>query len=114
MKINKNNKISKQRQWIRTSEVDNGSPGLVVLGDLTEDLEGADLALDVVCLQEVDEQVQPTGVPDGQLAAIQTQVQIQEGAEGYHCRCLVASLEGGGGGVAAMINGRKGPKSARR
>ena len=58
-------------------QVDDGHPGLGVHGDLLQDSEGADLALDVVRFQEVDEQVHPTRVSDGQLGGLLAEVKVQ-------------------------------------
>jgi hypothetical protein len=48
-----------------TFKINNGGPGLVVFGYFPEDPESGYLALYVVGLQQVDEEVQPIRVTDG-------------------------------------------------
>ena len=50
-----------------TSKGNNGFACLVIFRDLPENPEGTNLALDVICLKHVDEEVQSPRVPDGQL-----------------------------------------------
>ena len=76
-----------------TSKVDNGGTGETVGGDLSQDLECADHAARLLGLQEVDEEVESPGVPDGQLTGLLLQVKLQEGTEGNDCGRLVPSLQ---------------------
>lgn len=78
-----------------TSQVNNGSPSLSVLGDLSENLEGANLALGVAGLQQVNEQVQPPRVPDGQLRGFLAEVKVHQQAKGNHRHSLIANLQDG-------------------
>ena len=76
-----------------TTEVHNGCPRDVILGDLPQDLERADHTTRLVGLQQVDEQVQPPRVPDGQLACLLAEVKVQEGTECNDCGRLVPALQ---------------------
>ena len=76
-----------------TGKVHNGGTGETVCGDFSQDLEGPDHAPRLVGLQDVNEQVQPPRVPDGQLTRLLLQVKLQECAEGYDSGRLVPSLQ---------------------
>ena len=75
-----------------TSKVHNGFACLVILRDLSENPEGTNLALEVICLKHVDEEVQSPRVPDGQLGGLLTKVKVHYGAQCNHCCCLVTTL----------------------
>ena len=76
-----------------TSQVNDGSTGEVIGGYLSENLESSDHAACLARLQEVNEEVQPTRVSDGQLTGLLLQVKLHEGTESYHSGCLVATLQ---------------------
>ena len=60
-------KKGKSYHELYTTHVRDGLPDVGMDDDLLEDLEAADLALDVVRLEEVDQDLQPPGVHDGHL-----------------------------------------------
>ena len=62
---------------LSTFQVNDGPSRLIVDGDTVEDPECSNLTLDIICLQQVDEQVQPPTVPDGKMAALLGQVKVQ-------------------------------------
>ena len=75
-----------------TFEVDNGGPGLVVLGDFPEDPECGYLAFYVICLEQIDEQIQPIRVTDGKLTRLLAKVKVQDGAQGNNGSRLISTL----------------------
>ena len=80
--------------YVRTSEIGDVYPCLRVLCELGHDLECPNPALEVVCLQQVNQEVHPAHIPDCQLAGILLEVKVQQGAQRNNGGCLVASLEG--------------------
>ena len=95
---------------LNPAHVRDGLPDVGVDDDLLEDLEAADLALDVVRLEEVDQDLQPASVHDGhlvtaddtphiprlsttRLAEVRRQVEVCEVAERDDGGSLVTNLQ---------------------
>lgn len=53
---------------------------------------GTHFTLELVGVQQVDEDLQPPHVSDGQLTRLLRQVTVPHGAQGDHCGCLITSL----------------------
>ena len=76
-----------------TGQVHDGSTGETIGADLPQYFECSDHTARLPCLQEVDEEIEPPRVPDGQLTGLLFEVKLHESTEGNDCGCLVASLQ---------------------
>ena len=107
--------VTASKEWksyheLNPAHVRDGLPDVGVDDDLLEDLEAADLTLDVVRLEEVDQDLQPASVHDGhlvtaddtphiprlsttRLAEVRRQVEVCEVAERDDGGSLVTNLQ---------------------
>lgn len=74
-------------------EIHNGLPYIDVQRDVGEDREGAQTALGVAALQDIDQDIESTDVRDGELIDLGAQIVVLQAAQRYYSGCLIARLD---------------------